>query len=170
MPNLDDSLRTMARRLRGLPRHSVQLALPRRQIAESFVVPDLLNADSVVYSAGGSGAARFDDHLMVNFGCSVQVLSAPWPSLLDQTERAMQTFGHSHIDLLRLDIEGAEYAALDALTRTELRPCQLVVEFHHHLPELTIDHTEAALDRLEALGYRIFSLASGGRSCSLALL
>jgi hypothetical protein len=170
MPTLDDSLRTMARRLRGLPRHEIQLALPRRQIAESFVVPDLLSHDSVVYSAGGSGVARFDDHLMMSFGCSVQVLSAPWPGLLEQTERAMQTFGHEHIDLLRLDIEGAEYAALDALSRQPLRPCQLVVEFHHHLPELSIDHTEAALDRLEALGYRIFALSSGGRSCSLALL
>src|SRR5262249_2657729 len=104
MTTLDDSLRTMARRLRGLPRHEGQLALPRRQVSESFVVPDLLNHDSVVYSAGGTGVARFDDHLMASFGCSVQVLSAPWPGLLEQTERAMQTFGHQHIDLLRLDI------------------------------------------------------------------
>lgn len=170
MNSLDDSLKTMARRLRGIPRQSVEIALPRQQIADCFVVPNLLHAESVVYSAGGTGRTRFDYSLMERFGCRVQVLREPYASVLEQAERAMQSFGHRHIDLMRLDVQGNEYAALAALERSELRPCQLVIEFNHHLPELGVEDTEDALERLNMLGYRIFSCDDLGRSFSLAYL
>jgi FkbM family methyltransferase len=43
---------------------------------------------------------------------------------------AMNKFGHSRIDLLKLDIEGAEYSVLYALFQTDIRPRVIAAEFH----------------------------------------
>lgn len=42
----------------------------------------------------------------------------------------MRELGHDRIDLLKLDIEGAEYEVLDALIDGDIRPTVLCVEFH----------------------------------------
>jgi hypothetical protein len=91
-------------------------------------------------------------------------------ALLDRLARRMQGFGHGHIDLLRLDLEGAEYRAIGLLCESTLRPCQLLIEFHHHLPGVSLEQTERALAQLNELGYRIFDCESSGRSYSLALV
>jgi len=60
-------------------------------------------------------------------------------------------------DVLKLDIEGAEYAVLDALCRTgEIRRArQLLVEFHHHCTDHTIEDTLNAISRIEASGFSL---------------
>jgi len=82
----------------------------------------------------------------------------------------MDQFGHGHIDLLKMDIEGAEYAVIDALSASGVRPTQILVEFHHHLRHLSLSHTERALTQLNRLGYRIFDCQAGGHEFSLVLV
>jgi EAL domain-containing protein (putative c-di-GMP-specific phosphodiesterase class I) len=82
----------------------------------------------------------------------------------------MQTFGQQHVDLLRLDIEGAEYDVLELLPEMRLRPTQLVIDFHHHIPPNHIAQTERALALLHSLGYRIYARGPSGRSYSLVLM
>ena len=45
-------------------------------------------------------------------------------------KHVMTLLGHSHLDLLKLDIEGAEYAVLDSIVKDGIRPRILCVEFH----------------------------------------
>jgi FkbM family methyltransferase len=77
--------------------------------------------------------------------------------------------GHSRIDVLKMDIEGAEYAVIEDVLASEIPIGQLLVEFHHHLPEVTLAKTEEAIERLNQAGYRIFHIADNGREFSLVL-
>ncbi|GIS18490.1 MAG: hypothetical protein CM15mP120_04060 [Pseudomonadota bacterium] len=43
----------------------------------------------------------------------------------------MRDLGHDHLDVLKMDIEGAEYAVLDDMLQSNILPDQLLVEFHH---------------------------------------
>lgn len=74
--------------------------------------------------------------------------------------------GHAHIDLLKMDIEGAEYDTLDQLLRSPLRPEQLLVEFHHRFSEIGPDRTRQMIDRLKTAGYQIFAVSDTGREVS----
>ncbi|HPP66608.1 MAG TPA: FkbM family methyltransferase [bacterium] len=67
----------------------------------------------------------------------------------------MKELGHSHIDLLKLDIEGGEYMVIDDMIRTDIKPGQIVVEFHHRFSEIGISKTKYALRLLKSNGYKI---------------
>lgn len=68
----------------------------------------------------------------------------------------LRRLGHDRIDLLKLDVEGAEYAVLDDLLASELDVGQILVEFHHRLAGFRPGQTRAALRRLGRAGYRVF--------------
>jgi FkbM family methyltransferase len=74
----------------------------------------------------------------------------------------MQELGHDHLDLLKLDIEGAEYAVIEDLERSDVRPAQILVEFHHRFPAVGFGKTRAALAALRRLEYRLFAVSPGG--------
>lgn len=74
--------------------------------------------------------------------------------------------GHDRIDLLKMDIEGAEYDVLDNLLRSAVKPCQLLVEFHHRFPGIGPERTEQMIDRLRDAGYRLFAISETGRELS----
>ena len=44
----------------------------------------------------------------------------------------MKSNGHSHLDLLKIDIEGAEYEVLNYLINKSISVTQILVEFHPH--------------------------------------
>lgn len=68
----------------------------------------------------------------------------------------MRRNGHSHIDLLKLDIEGAEYEVLDALLESRLSVGQILVEFHHGtLPGIRRSQTIRAILKLLTAGLRL---------------
>ncbi len=74
--------------------------------------------------------------------------------------------GHQKIDLMKMDIEGAEYEVLDGLLASPIRPTQLLVEFHHRFPGIGLDKTADVIERLRAAGYRIFAISELGREVS----
>ena len=63
-----------------------------------------------------------------------------------------ELFGDDHIDILKLDIEGAEYAVIEALSKESILPSVLCVDFDQPQP---FSSSRAAAKMLEALGYRI---------------
>lgn len=81
----------------------------------------------------------------------------------------MAELGHERLDVLKMDIEGAEYAVLEDLLKGNLRPPQILLEFHHGMHGIPISRTEAALSGLQAVGYRIFDAQPSGREYSLLL-
>jgi FkbM family methyltransferase len=66
-------------------------------------------------------------------------------------------------DLLRMDIEGAEYAVLDDMLATGFLPQQLLVEFHHRFPQVGLEATRRAIAGLRGAGYRIAAVSDTGR-------
>lgn len=67
---------------------------------------------------------RHVSHSLVNLGKTSDSIEVPCRSL----PSIMQELGHERIDLLKLDIEGAEYEVLGSLG--DLRPRILCVELH----------------------------------------
>ena len=72
----------------------------------------------------------------------------------------MKELGHDHIDLLKMDIEGAEYEVITDMTLADIRPSQLLVEFHHRFPEVGIEKTRQAIRDIRAMGYKLFSVSA----------
>ena len=81
----------------------------------------------------------------------------------------LREMGHEAVDLLKLDIEGAEYEVLDDLAASGIRPEQLLIEFHHRFASVGNERTAAALRLLHAIGYRIFHIAPSGREYGFIL-
>ncbi len=81
----------------------------------------------------------------------------------------MQRLGHETVDLLKMDVEGAEYDILDGLQAADRLPKQLLVEYHHRFPGIGKQRTAASIARLRELGYRIFAIAETGREVSFVL-
>jgi FkbM family methyltransferase len=87
-------------------------------------------------------------HSVVNLQGTTEYFEAEVVTLADM----MASCGDDRIDLLKLDIEGAEQAVLDWLVASDLRPEILCVEFDQPQP---IRRSRATLRRLVAAGYRV---------------
>jgi FkbM family methyltransferase len=88
---------------------------------------------------------------------------------MKRLDTIMQELGHNHVDLLKLDIEGAEYEVIEALELSITRPGQILVEFHHRFPGAGIAKTKAALSALRRTGYRLFAVSRSGEEYGLVL-
>jgi FkbM family methyltransferase len=78
----------------------------------------------------------------------------------------MEQLGHTDLDLLKMDIEGAEYGVLADLVRCHIPVKQLLVEFHHRWPEVGIEQTKHAIRALNSAGYLIFCVSPSGEEYS----
>lgn len=81
-------------------------------------------------------------------------------------ETIMAELGHEKIDLLKMDIEGAEYQVIDSLVSSEIRPKQILIEFHHRFPSVGVEKSKNAIKKLNSIGYLIFSVSSTGEEYS----
>jgi FkbM family methyltransferase len=68
---------------------------------------------------------------------------------------AMQRLSHREIDVLKMDIEGAEYSVIEDLIREGIPVRQLMVEFHHRFLPGGTGKTKRTLELLEANGMKI---------------
>ncbi len=78
----------------------------------------------------------------------------------------MEQLGHERVDLIKADIEGAEYEMIDDLLAHGPRPGQLLLEFHHHLPTIPLSRTKKAIKDLRAAGYQLFDQSEAGAEMS----
>ena len=80
-----------------------------------------------------------------------------------------ENLGHTDIDLLKMDIEGAEYDVLAGLLSSKLRPRQLLIEFHHRHAGLDKSQTVSAVNSLREAGYALADISSTGREFTFLL-
>jgi len=78
----------------------------------------------------------------------------------------MKDLGHEQIDVLKMDIEGAEYGVLAGLLESTVRPVQILVEFHHRFTSLNKSQTLKAIKELREAGYALAHISSTGREFS----
>ena len=74
----------------------------------------------------------------------------------------MDKLGHDRIDILKMDIEGAEYGVLGDVLGSGIRIGQILIEFHHGRSGVPLAKTQAAVDALEQAGFRAFHESSSG--------
>lgn len=67
----------------------------------------------------------------------------------------MESLGHTRLDVLKLDIESAEYDVIADLARSHLDIGQIVVEFHHDKYDDPL-RTRRSIRQLRQRDYRIF--------------
>lgn len=68
---------------------------------------------------------------------------------------AMRKLGHSQIDLLKMDIEGAEYGVLRDIVAERIGVRQICVEFHHRLSSTGTARTKYAVTMLKSYGLQL---------------
>jgi FkbM family methyltransferase len=78
----------------------------------------------------------------------------------------LKKLGHDRIDILKMDIEGAEYAVIDDIIDTSVPISQVLIEFHHRFDSIGIEATRQAISKLNAAGYRIFNVSASGEEMS----
>jgi FkbM family methyltransferase len=71
---------------------------------------------------------------------------------------------HTHIDVLKMDIEGAEYDVIPDILQTPVSISQLVIEFHGRV--LGHQKTIATVQMLKTHGYEVFAISKGGEEIS----
>jgi len=81
----------------------------------------------------------------------------------------MKMLGHTKIDLLKMDIEGAEYDVIKDMLAGEIRPKQLAVEFHHRWENVGTAKTKEAMAGLQKIGYQIFDRSKTWEEYSLVM-
>ncbi len=81
----------------------------------------------------------------------------------------MEKLGHRKVDLLKMDVEGAEFQILDGLKTAQHLPVQLLVEFHHRFPGIGKQRAAESIRMLQGLGYRIFGISETGREVGFVL-
>jgi len=125
----------------------------------------------------GYGLASFDGTAMFNppknpEHISHTILDRPETSegafevQLRRVETIAEELGHTVIDVLKLDIEGAEYDVLDDLQRGDLVVNQMLIEFHHQFESIPFSRTQAAVKQIEGMGLQLFHISDCAREYS----
>lgn len=72
----------------------------------------------------------------------------------------MKSFGHTYIDILKIDIEGYEYSLIDNLVNSKIRINQLLIEFHPDIITNGKSLTKDAINKLNSIGLECFAVSN----------
>ena len=109
------------------------------------------------------GIARFNpavdprdiSHTILDRPTKDQAIQVP----VRRLEFIMDELGHGRVDLVKMNIEGAEFDVIDDMIQSHIRPTQLLVSFHHYFPGAGVRRTQKTLRQLGDAGYRLFHVA-----------
>lgn len=71
----------------------------------------------------------------------------------------MKEFNHDIIDVIKMDIEGAEYKVIEDILSSNIIVKQLCIEFHHRMIERGANKTKAAINLLNEHGFKLFAFS-----------
>jgi FkbM family methyltransferase len=78
----------------------------------------------------------------------------------------MNELSHNRIDILKMDIEGAEYEVIDDLIASDIQVTQLLIEFHHRFQNVGVSKTRYAIYKLRKAGFSVFNVSDTGEEIS----
>lgn len=73
---------------------------------------------------------------------------------------------HNRIDILKMDIEGAEYEVIEDIISSPVPIDQVLIEFHHRFENIGVLKTKQAISRMNEAGYGIFNVSASGEEIS----
>ena len=76
----------------------------------------------------------------------------------------MGQLGHAEIDVVKINIVGAEYAAVKDIVASGVRPQQLLIKFNHNRLGFTNSDTHQAVMSLYEAGYQRFFVGKAGHT------
>ena len=71
----------------------------------------------------------------------------------------MYRLGHTHIDVLKMDIEGSEYEIIEELVKSNIPINQLLIEFHDRFFKTNTPKSLDSVNLLKNSGYEIFAVS-----------
>ena len=78
----------------------------------------------------------------------------------------MREFGHTSIDILKMDIEGIEYDVIVDILRSGIQIRQLLVEFHHRFHNMGSKITRTTIQNLKSAGFELFHVSGNSEEFS----
>jgi FkbM family methyltransferase len=112
------------------------------------------------------GMARFQPPTKLKFESFSMVRTSGLGQPIDAPVRRFRSLaamlGHTSVDVLKMDIEGAEYEVLADILGSGIPVGQILVEFHHRWKEVGAGRTRRAIDALEAAGYVVAAVSPAG--------
>ena len=78
----------------------------------------------------------------------------------------IKELGHKRIDVLKMDIEGAEYEVIEDIISSPFPISQVLIEFHHRFQYIGVKRTRKAIFRMNQAGYKIFKVSPSGEEFS----
>jgi len=106
--------------------------------------------------------AKFVSYTLMDQDSSEGDTSAP----VKRLQTTMEALGHDGLDLLKMDIEGAEYGVIDDLLQSGIQVQQLLIEFHHRCAGVGTSKTRNAITALNRSGFKIFYVSPTGMEYS----
>jgi len=132
--------------------------LEKRFAGFAYVPCAIANVDGTLTfheSRDNESGSIFQDHVNMQHDATVSydVEALTLKSLL-------RRIGANAVEILKLDLEGAEYDLLGAVEREQLLPFkQIFVEFHHHaVDRYGVEDTRRLVSRIAGFGFSAFSL------------
>jgi FkbM family methyltransferase len=71
----------------------------------------------------------------------------------------MTELAHTHIDILKMDIEGAEYSVIENILDSDISIDQILIEFHDRFVENGKAKTQQTIRHLNNKGFEIFAIS-----------
>lgn len=116
--------------------------------------------------AAYDGTARFQPPIKSKFESFSMVRRSGQGSAIEAPVRRLQTIlellGHARVDVLKMDIEGAEYAVLSDILASRCAIGQILVEFHHRWKEVGAAQTQKAIASMTEAGYLVAAVSPAG--------
>jgi FkbM family methyltransferase len=132
-----------------------------------------LSAQFVFHPVGIShinGVARFEkpsDVRHVSAVINTNASSNYFEASVKTLKTLMSENGHSHIDILKMDIESAEYDVINSILTDKISISQILIEFHHRFNSVGAARTREAVRKLNNSGYKIFHVSASGEEVAL---
>ncbi len=136
--------------------------------AQSFPQPFVMHEygiadfDGIVAFSPPENSDHVSHTILERVETKAQAIEVP----VKKIKTIMEELQHSNIDLFKMDIEGAEYSVIKDLKASNVRPKQLLIEFHHRFPNVGIGATKEAVKIIKEMGYGLFSVSESGEEYS----
>jgi FkbM family methyltransferase len=112
------------------------------------------------------GIARFQPPSKTKYESFSMVRTSGEGVAIDAPVRRLESLadmlGHARVDVLKMDIEGAEYEVLRDVLCCRVRIGQILVEFHHRWKEVGAGRTARAITELADAGFLVAGVSSSG--------